>query len=388
MSEYQFLAFRAVDRPLDDRQLEFAEQQSSRAEVSRWEMSVEYHYSDFRGDVDELLRRGFDVFLHYANFGIHQIRMRLPQGLPLPNKLWKQFIDGERLSWTPDKKGKAGILRLSPFIEPGDIEQMWGFDSYLDALVGLRERLVMGDPRPLYVMWLCASVDGYLDPGETGSPNLPAGLSDMTQHASQLLEFYGLDPLLLIAAGEQAEPAPDTASLSQQLNRWMKRISQTRAKELLSRFLADDPTAVKAELMAEIRDAQNAPTWPLSPSKRSLDELVNRTEELRSIENEKAAKKAAAAARRQAAKAERERQARMKEMVTAPKQWLRKADELADARGTSNYEAAADILADLQEAIGGAEGKKITRKHAAHLAQKHPTLNRLKSSLRKRGLLD
>ena len=40
------------------------------------------------------------------------------------------------------------------------------------------------------------------------------------------------------------------------------------------------------------------------------------------------------------------------------------------------------------EAVGGDEGDKITRRHAAHLARKHPTLNHLKSSLRKRGLLE
>ena len=62
--------------------------------------------------------------------------------------------------------------------------------------------------------------------------------------------------------------------------------------------------------------------------------------------------------------------------------------QLAFARGTDNYKAAADILADLREAIGGKEGDKIARRHAAHLAKKYPTLNQLKSSLRKRGLLD
>ena len=34
------------------------------------------------------------------------------------------------------------------------------------------------------------------------------------------------------------------------------------------------------------------------------------------------------------------------------------------------------------------KGGKIARKHAAHLALKHPTLSRLKSLLRKRRLLD
>ena len=112
MSEYQFVAFRAVDSALNDRQLAFAEKQSSRADLSRWELSVEYNYGEFRGDVDGLLRRGFDVFLQYANYGIRDIRIRLPQGLPLPKRAWKSFVDGERLEWKPDKKGKAGILSL------------------------------------------------------------------------------------------------------------------------------------------------------------------------------------------------------------------------------------------------------------------------------------
>ena len=78
----------------------------------------------------------------------------------------------------------------------------------------------------------------------------------------------------------------------------------------------------------------------------------------------------------------------MKQMVKAPQKWLCEADKLVNARGTQNYDAAAAILADLREAVGGNEGAQIARRHAAHLAKKHPTLNRLKSSLRKRELLE
>ncbi len=387
MSEYQFVAFRAVDSALNDRQLAFAEKQSSRADLSRWELSVEYNYGEFRGDVDGLLRRGFDVFLQYANYGIRDIRIRLPQGLPLPKRAWKSFVDGERLEWKPDKKGKAGILSLHPFIEPGEMDSIWEFNSYIDAAAGLREQLIAGDPRPLFAMWLCASVDGNLDPAECKLPNLPAGLGEMTDHARELLDYFGLDPLLLDAASEEGGSAPDVDSRSQQLQNWVGNVSSVRSKELLSRFLTEDPASVKAELMAEVRDSQSGPTWPMSRSTRNLEELMVRSEEHQALANAKGAKKAAAAAKRQAAKAERERQARMKEMVAAPKQWLSKATKLADERGTSNYEAAAEILADLRDAIGGKEGETITRKHAAHLAKKHPTLNRLKSSLRKKNLL-
>ena len=43
MSEYQDVEFQAIDRPLNDKQLEFAVRESSRAEMSRRSLTVEYH---------------------------------------------------------------------------------------------------------------------------------------------------------------------------------------------------------------------------------------------------------------------------------------------------------------------------------------------------------
>ena len=84
MSENQYIEFRAVDRPLTDSELKFAEKQSTRAQISRWSFQNEYHYGGFRGDVNGLLRRGYDVFLLYANFGIRTVAFRLPTGFPCP----------------------------------------------------------------------------------------------------------------------------------------------------------------------------------------------------------------------------------------------------------------------------------------------------------------
>ena len=56
-------------------------------------------------------------------------------------------------------------------------------------------------------------------------------------------------------------------------------------------------------------------------------------------------------------------------------------------RGRGEYEAAAQILSDLREAIGGPAGDKLARKHAARLKKKHPTLKMLTGALRRKGLL-
>ena len=78
----------------------------------------------------------------------------------------------------------------------------------------------------------------------------------------------------------------------------------------------------------------------------------------------------------------------MAEMKCSPEEWLTTATTILEERGTDNYREAASIVADLSEAVGGEEGTKIARKHAAHLAKKNPNLKMLKSSLRKQQLLD
>ena len=133
MSEYQYVVFQAVDRPLSDSQLRYAQRQSSRADVSRWSLSVEYHYSSFRGNVDGLLRRGYDVFLQHTNYGDRKIKLRLPHGMPVAKSVWSQYVDGEQLDWKKDAKGRGGILSLHPFHETGELEEVWETQKYLDA---------------------------------------------------------------------------------------------------------------------------------------------------------------------------------------------------------------------------------------------------------------
>ena len=121
MSEYQYLAFRAVDRRLTERELAFARKQSTRAEITPWSFENEYHFGDFHGDAEGLLRRGFDAHLHYANFGIRRIAFRLPAGFPFPKRVWSQYIGVGELKWIKDRKGKGGIVSLDPFHEGGEL---------------------------------------------------------------------------------------------------------------------------------------------------------------------------------------------------------------------------------------------------------------------------
>ncbi|MEL7499006.1 MAG: hypothetical protein AAFN77_15470 [Planctomycetota bacterium] len=397
MSEYQYLEFRAVDRPLTDDELAYANEQSSRAEITRWSFTNEYNFGDFGGDEDGMLRHGYDVFLHYANFGIRTIKIRLPYGLPFAKNLLLKFIDGEILEWEPDPTGIAGTLVLEPFHEPFD--SYWEFDDCLGDVIALREKLMAGDLRALYVLWLCAAVDENYDPSQTMEPPVPSGLRELDLNLDALFSFYDVDPLLIEAAanptkskGNQPSNAPTLPKLltpAQRLQPWLKTLNTKHAKDYLEQLLVGDTATAKAEILTQVAEYQSnleQPEWPTTIANRSFEELLNLTNDLREIYDAKEKKKQAAKAKRDAAKAQKQREKRMIEMVQNPNKWLAETERLAVERGLENYNAAADILADLKEAIGGAKGAQIVHQHAAQLARKHPTLKRLKSSLKKRGI--
>jgi len=200
--------------------------------------------------------------------------------------------------------------------------------------------------------------------------------------------LFGLDPLILVAASEGAPTLSEQETHEHPYADWIEGLSDVGSKQLLRKFLIEDAAAVKAETIAAIRQADSSSGWPTVSLGRTFQELRDRTETLRAGHDAKEQKEREAAAKRKAVEKDRERRDRMKKMVKEPMRWLREAEKLVVARGTENYEAAAEMLVDLREAVGGDTGKEITRKHAAHLVKKHPTLNRLKSSLRKHGLLE
>jgi hypothetical protein len=386
MSEYQIVMFRAIDRPLTDKQLEFMDRQSSRAEFTRWQFAVEYHYSSFRGDIEGMLRNGYDIFLNYTNYGEREIRIRLPNGLPFPKNVWPKYFDRDKHDWTADKSGKGGSLRISQCLENAESGPE-DFDQCLDAAAKLREVLIAGDLRGLYLVWLCGSSNVYEEDGAELEPPVPHGLGELPEPAQAILNFFDIDSLLLDAAAAGIPAFDPQAGRTEAVNFWLDSIAEPRRADLIRRLVSEDPAALKEELLEEIRGSNQSATWPVSPPTRSINQLFEKCELLRQREDEKERQLAVAKEKREAAKVEKARQARMVEMKSAPGPWLEKASKLVEGRGKENYCEAAQLIAEIREVLGGNEGERIARKHAAHLVQKYPTLQLLRSSLKKQGLL-
>lgn len=388
MSEYQYIGFQAVDRSLTNAELAYARKQSTRADISPSSFTNHYHFGDFHGDVNGLLRRGYDVHLHYANFGIRTIAFRLPAGLPFAEEVWSNYIGGEELSWATDRRGNGGILTLDPYYEAGELDELWELEPYMPAMIELRKQLISGDLRVLYLFWLAGAIGQQQESVDVKEPPVPSGLAEIAGAFQPFMDFFGLDPQLLAAVAEASTESPRGTSPERLIQQWVEFLSEADAKSLLHELLADDSPDVKSATMAKILAETDSPIWPTVMTDRTWQEVLSRAAQLRQAQHKRDEKRRVAAEKRKAARQAREQQERMKRMLDDPKKWLRTVDELVAARGIDNYETAAELLDELREALADEDGAELTRKHAAHLAKKHPTLNRMKSALRKHGLLE
>jgi hypothetical protein len=184
MSEYQYYEFRAIDKPLTQRQMGELGKLSTRAEITATSFTNEYQRGDFRGDPHSMMEKYFDAFLYYANWGTHWFMLRLPAEL-VDVKAMKPYCGED--SFSLRTKGGHVILEFCSEDESGDWEEE-GDSSRLASLIPLRTDLLGGDFRSLYLGWLAA-----LQAGEIGNddpePCVPPGMKRLSASLRSMAEF-------------------------------------------------------------------------------------------------------------------------------------------------------------------------------------------------------
>jgi hypothetical protein len=217
MSEYQYYEFRSIDRPLTKEEREEMISLSSRADVTSSQAKFVYHYGDFRGDVEELMITHFDMMLYVANWGSKQLMFRLPSSLVDINKLDAFFISDNIDFWL--SKDKQYIILDLNF----NNEDEWGDwiegEGLLDELIDLREELIQGDFRILYLAWLDASERALeiedIDE-ETLEPPVPNGLKQLSNSQKAYIKFLNIDSgMVAVASQKSGELEDETIDIEQ-----------------------------------------------------------------------------------------------------------------------------------------------------------------------------
>jgi hypothetical protein len=350
--------------------------QSSRAEITPWSFDNEYEYGDFGGDAVQMMRRGFDLHLHYANFGIRKLLIRLPDGFPDATASAPYLEEEDSLKFLPDKQGPGGILSIRPFHEAGDLDELWEIDSLVDRLVPLRAEIQAGDLRPLYLAHLATACDGNHDPDETKEGPVPAGLAKLTDAQHALAEFHGLSDAFITAAAQGSPPLEAQNDPHCDCAAWLQSQPAATKDAWLLAWIREPQSNVRREILAEFRKSRPARAWPTVDRGRTIAELIA-----------SAATIAAESERKTAEHAARQRARRLARMAADPSRTLRETEKLVRERSMNSYEQIATLLADLREALAGSEQSGLAEQQARKLRAENPTLHRLTRELRGKGFV-
>jgi hypothetical protein len=284
MSEYQYYEFLAVDRPLTAAEQADVRQLSTRAKITATSFTNEYHWGDFKGSPDEMMRRYYDAHLYLANWGTRRIMLRLPHPLLAP-KVARQYCAGElvRVSTTRDHV----ILDLTSDDETGEVEDEEEAEDSLSAIVGVRAELAAGDLRPLYLAWLSAygtweRDENAFDEEDEGDlePPVPAGLGSLTAPQRALADFLRLDHDLLRVAAEASPELPEVTHDAAALAAHLAGLPVSDKDRLLTLVAQGQAAHARTELLRGLRAAVPADQRD-SPPQRTVAELLDTAAERR-----------------------------------------------------------------------------------------------------------
>ena len=336
MSEYQRYEFMTRDRPLTRAELEAVNALSSHIEASSTHAIIEYHWGDFKHDPLAVLHKYFDGFLYWANWGAPKLALRFPQGI-LPADLLDDYDLEEFVTLTRHPDYDILDLHFGELEGPDE----W-VDYELGSLIAIRDELMEGDLRALYITWLAGmrmlgSYDEEEDNDIIRVPAVPPALRTLTAAQQALAELWQVPQELLVAAARHssaARPSPVDDVVA-----WVELLPQARRTEYLVRLAQNEP-GLSCRLVKELRALGRGNTSAASPPGEHVTYAMLLAES-------KAIK--AAWEREQREQEELARQRHMQHIHEhQDKYWQRVELAVTRASGTG-YDEAARVLSELRE---------------------------------------
>ncbi|MCK5157063.1 MAG: hypothetical protein KAQ69_11580 [Spirochaetales bacterium] len=274
MSEYQYYEFLAIDQPLNEKQMCELRAISTRAEITPTRFTNVYHYSDLKADSLKLLERYFDLHVYVANWGTNQLAIRIPLGA-VPLDVLASYKLGKCLRESTVGEHDYLIINLRSDIE--DSEYWAEGTGWMASLAGIRDELLRGDMRALYLAWLLCVEEGEVQDDEK-EPEVPPGLGSLSAPLRSLVEFLRIDRDLLAAAAEGSRSMEEFAQSD--LAGWITELSVEEKDDLLLRVAQGKHVQVTSALIRRFMDEKRQNEGGNNRSRRTLSRIRVRAEEL------------------------------------------------------------------------------------------------------------
>jgi hypothetical protein len=346
MSEYQYYEFLAIDRPLTAQETDYLRSLSSRAHITPASFTNEYHWGDFKGNPRELMRRFFDVHVYIANWGTAVFMVRLPLAA-----LDRKAADAFAVDDVVEVESTASHRVICWGMNEGDDYDRFEVDDgagWMARLAPVREELLRGDLRSLYIGWLAAVSIGAVEGDEQEPPALE-GLDRLTAAQQALAELLGVNEDLLAGVGLDRPAGQDSAAESRRLEAWLSGLSREEALPLIQQLLSGQgqqaEREVKSRFAAWRRDTEG-PSREIP--RRTVNELWDLAEKAKGIRllREKREQEEAEAKR------QKERETYLAALAKDfTKAWKAVCRQVEVGSGRA-YDEACRALVDLSEAYG------------------------------------
>jgi predicted nucleic acid-binding Zn-ribbon protein len=363
VSEYQYYEFRAVDRPLDERELRMLRSLSTRGEITPTSFVNTYNWGDFKGDPDTLMETCFDAFVHVANWGTRRFVLRLPQR-QLRSKFLSSCCQGDSLR--ARRAGEFVVIDFCTADEGGDGAEGEG---WMASLIALRADLARGDGRCLYLGWLRCAQNRELDEDDI-EPPVPPGLRSLSGSLEAFIKFMGLDgDLVEVAASESEQPV--TPPTRDELAAWVRMMPVKDKDALLVDAALDTNSATGAAVLRRFELTRSVSDSKAQPKRRTVGELL---EAARKHSDEKARQEAERYAAEGARKERETAKARTRyldQLAEREQATWQTVTTLVQKKQPGKYDLAVSLLVDLRDLAVRRKGEASFESAVNKLRQVH-----------------
>lgn len=369
MSEYQYYEFLAMDRPLTSEEMSALRALSTRATITPVSFTNKYNWGDFKGNPEKLMQRYFDAHVYVANWMTAIFMVRLPM-----EALTRETAKATTVPYLLDINPTKTHWIITWSLEESENYDRFGMEDgrgWMARLAPVRDELLRGDLRSLYIGWLPAVAGDKMDDDET-EPLSVSGLANLTAAQQALAEFLEVNPDLLAGAGMGSPAAQEKEVSPLEMDKWIDALPREEVNSILKQLLEDKgqqaERSIRNRFAAWRRGSQTGNT---DASRRTVEELRQNAEKARLIRMEKQKRDR----KQRETKRREKRKAYLKNLSSDfPKAWalVKEPVERGSGRG---YDEACRILVDIAEAYALYATKKQFQKElekfmAVHLRRK------------------
>lgn len=344
MSEYQYYEFLAIDRPLTPDETTQLRALSTRATITPVNFTNEHNWGDFKGSPDKLMQRYFDVHVYVANWMTAIFMVRLPK-----EALAEETAKAMEVPYILDLKATKTHWLITWSLEESENYDRLGMEDgrgWMARLAPVRDELLRGDLRSLYIGWLAAVTRKMMDDDKM-EPLSVSGWGDLTAAQQALAEFLEVDPDLLSGAGIGSPAAQEAEVSRREMEKRIDSLPREEVNLVLKQLL--EGKGQQAERSVRNRFAswrRGLQTGDTDAPRRTVGDLRQNAEKTLLIRLEKQERDR----KQQEIKRREKRKAYLKNLSSDfPKAWasVKEPVERGSGRG---YDEACRMLVDIAEA--------------------------------------